>query len=523
MAWEAWLTFQHERRAQYPGLNFEYEVPAGTEIPVVEQAVAALVERHEVLRTTFHADEEGLPLQRVWAAAPVEVHAFDRVTDPEAVEAFKSRDFAIDTEWPCRFALVANGGGRHSVLACFPHIVIDDQGREILMRDFGVIADAAVRGKAPDLPPVACHPVDYARHERSESSRRLRERSKRYWQAKLDEIPAGVFDLASEPAFTRFVSCRQRSVAAADRLTRIAAGIGVPRSAVFSAVFSLALAETTAKDLLPLQISTHGRITADALQLVAPLARDLVIAVSVRSEQPFDEFARELQRLAFEAVRYSMVDTLEFGEWKAIAGARRGGEIGSRISLNFMEKTGVGRIDEASADSFDQWDCTTSDPVEYLASTPHLFVDAGVSPQGMEVLVFGAASVVGEERIESLARSITDLLVMVDKAADQSVGKLRREISKMFTSPSSEATSALVRCAQVVNGLPSMDPGLSYAETGGRFYRIPAVLRELKRIGYAGLDWHDLQQPCSLATLATKINRVADTHTGRVGGDEHAS
>ena len=506
MAWEAWLTFQSERKAQYPGLNFEHEIPADTPLRTVEAAVAALIERHEVLRTTFAADEDGHPVQRVWSPEPVVVHELDRVADPDAVEAFKTRDFEIDTEWPCRFAVVSRGEGQ-ALLASFSHIAMDDLAREILMRDFGEIWDAASSDRKPDLPPVECQPLDYAVYERSEKTSALRERSKQYWQQKLDEMPGA--ELGEVPEFTRYVNCRMRSRPAALRLERIAKHIGVPMSAVFTAVFSLAVKGATSKDVLPLEVASHGRVTSNALNVVAPLVRDVIMPIALQPDQSFDDLAREVHRLAFEAVRYSMVDTLALSEWKALAGSRKGGEIGSRISLNFMHKTGNGRGHEGAQSYPDStWESTLSDPVEYRGYSHHLHVSAGVSTQhGLELFVSGSEAIFGRRDIEAVARSITDLLELLDGASEPDVGDLQREISNAFADPApdSESEAALVSCAGAANGLASMNPRLSYAEGGGEFVRIPAVLGLLRDRGYEGLDWRDFRSQHSLATLSARL------------------
>jgi hypothetical protein len=515
MAWEAWLTFQSERKAQYPGLNFEHEIPVGTSLQAVETAVAALIERHEVLRTMFDADEDGLPVQRVWSPEPVAVHELDLVADPDGVEAFKTRDFAIDTEWPCRFAVVTRGDGKAALLACFSHIALDDLAREILMRDFSEIWDAALSNRAPELRPVECQPLDYAVYERSEKTRALRERSKRYWQNKLDEMPVTTADLDEVPEFTRYVDCRRHSLSAGLRLERIASRIGVPMSAVFTAVFSVAVNGATSTEVLPLEVASHGRVTSNALNVVAPLVRDVIMPVALQPDQSFDDLAREVHRLAFEAVRYSMVDTLAFSEWKTLAGSGKGGEIGSRISLNFMHKTGNGRGDDgAHADPESQWYSTLSDPVEYRGYSHHLHASAGVSTQhGLELFVSGSEAIFGRSGIEAVARSITDLLESLDGSSALDVGDLQREVAGSFADAApdreSDAVSALLSCAGSANGLPSMDAERSYVEGGGEFVRIPAVIRLLRDRGYEGLDWRDFRSHRSLATLSARLTSTS--------------
>lgn len=432
MAWTAWLTYQSERKAEYPGLNFEHAVPEGVQRETVARAVAALVERHEVLRTTFGADENGLPQQTVWSPEPPVLHELDRVADPDGVEGFKNLDFAVDAEWPCRFAIVSEGGDKASLLVCLAHIAVDDHARDVLAHDFGELLESAVSRREPNLHPVACQPLDYALYERSGATSRLRERARQYWLGKLDQIPVATFDTGEIPACVRYVNCSTRSRSAAGRLERIAERTGTSMSAVFSAALIVALSTAISKDVLPLNISSHGRVTGNALDVVAPLARDVIMPVTVHAGQTFGDLAKEIRRSSFEAVRHSMVDTLEFNEWKAIAGAGKGGEIGSRITLNFLHKDNrPGPDDDAD------WYCEVTRAAEYRGNSHHLYVGATVSPKTLELIVSCSEAVLRRNTIEALARSITDLLGLLDDDPHVDVHHLRHEIAGSFADPAS--------------------------------------------------------------------------------------
>ncbi|WP_168801544.1 condensation domain-containing protein [Glycomyces buryatensis] len=604
MACGEWLTFQDERKAQYPGWWFEHEVPEGTSVRVLEDAVAVLVERHEILRTTFDVDEDGCPEQRVWSPERVEVHALEQA-DPDQLQAFRTRDFLVDSEWPCRFGRVLRGTGAPALLACFSHIVVDNRAKEILKQDLAVIMDAVLAKRSPDLPPVEWQPLDYALYERSEKTAALRRRAEEYWAGALDRIPVATFNIGEAPETVRYVDCRSSPRSAAGQLERIAQKLDAPMNSVFAGVFSIALGGATAQEVVPLDVTTHGRVTRNALNVVAPLARAVIIPSVLLPDQSFGDFARGLHRLTFQANRYSMVDTLEYTEWRAVMSGRKGGEIGSRIALNFMYKQEGGHhAADAPSRSGPQWESTVSDPVEYRSFSHHLYVAASGSGARLEFHVSGNEAVIGRGNTEVVARSITDLLDHLDKDPDRSIGGLRGEIAGLVAAPSrdpihgepvisrgdafrpdfidaalqthagvkeartrleegalvteaavsepslteaeliaflkskrsyravsrtipdrirverpetsadssteqnaaaSDAASALIDCVRTVNRLGSVDAQLSYAECGGRFFRIPAVLRRLRGLGYEGLNRNDLQMPCSLTILAGRL------------------
>lgn len=603
MACGEWLTFQDERRSQYPGGWFEHEVPDGTPMWVLEDAVAALIERHEILRTTFDTDEDGSPEQRVWGPERVEVHGLE-AADLEEVQAFRTRDFLIDSEWPCRFGRVLRSTGAPALLACFSHIAIDNRAKEILKQDLAVIMDSVLANRAPDLPPVELQPLDYAHYERSEKTAAMRRRAEEYWAGTLDRIPVATFNVREAPETVRYVDCRSSLSSTVSQLERVAQKFDVPMSAVFSGVLSVALGAAAAQEIVPLDLSTHGRVTRNALNVVAPLARGVIIPSVLLSDQSFGDFARGLHRLTLQANRYSLVDTLEYTEWRSVSHSRKGGE--SRIGLNFMYKQEGGGLHAADApsQSGSQWESTVSDPVEYRSDSHHLYVAARGSGPRLELLVSGNEAVVGRGNTEAIARSITDLLAHLDDDPERKIGDLRSAIAGSFAAPArdpihgdfvfscgdaflpdaidavlqahagvktactqleggevvtdvavsqpslteaeliaflkskrgyravsrtipdririerletsadsstgqnaaaSDAESALLGCVTTVNRLGSADAWLSYAECGGRFFRIPAVLRRLRGLGYEGLNRNDLQMACSLTILAGRL------------------
>ncbi len=609
MACGEWMTFQDERKAQYPGWWFEHQVPEGTPMRALEDVVTALTERHEILRTTFDVDEDGFPEQRVWSPERVEVHALEQA-DPDEVRAFRTRDFLVDLEWPCRFGRTRRSTGAPALLACFSHIAVDNRAKEILREDLAAIMESVLANRSPNLPPVEWQPLDYALYERSEKMGSLRRRAKEYWADTLDRIPVATFNIGEAPETVRYVDCRSSPRSAVGQLERIAQAIDVPMSAVFAGVFSLALGGATAQEVVPLDMTTHGRVTRNALNVVAPLARAVVIPSVLLSDQSFADFVRGLHRLTFVANRYSMVDTLEYTEWRAVMNGRKGGEIGSRIALNFMYKQDGGHhAPDASSWSGPQWESTVSDPVEYRSLSHHLYVAASGGGPRLELHVSGNEAVVGRGNTECIAQCITDLLAHLDEDLDRNIGDLRRKVAGSFAAPSRDpihgepvlsrgdafrpdsidavlqahpgvkeartrlegdelvtevavsepslteadliaflksqrpyravsrtipdrirverpemsvdsrtrrdsttpaAETALIDCVQIVNRLGSADARLSYAECGGRFFRIPAVLQRLSGLGYKGLNRNDLQSPCSLSALAGRLRSTQD-------------
>ncbi|MBN9795467.1 hypothetical protein DMP17_43860 [Pseudonocardia sp. TMWB2A] len=155
-----WIT---EQVANRPMFRFPVVLRAQRRIDddALERAVRRLVERHEILRTTFVFDEEaGVLTQRVHAV-PGDDAPFVRVEDVgagdvgEAVIRCISRPFDLTSEFGLRFQLVR--GREEDVLAATAHhIVIDQQSVGPLLRDLNALYLDEADGVRPVLgdPPV---------------------------------------------------------------------------------------------------------------------------------------------------------------------------------------------------------------------------------------------------------------------------------------------------------------------------------------------------------------------------------
>jgi glutamate-1-semialdehyde aminotransferase/acyl carrier protein len=126
----------------------------------LRRALAAVVGRHEALRTTF---DPGGELQRIVAEMPVEVPIEDfSLLAPElreeAADAWMTREItaAFDLEkGPLfRFRLARLADDDHRLLLVIHHLVIDGWSFEVVLRDLAQVYEAETRGTASALRPA---------------------------------------------------------------------------------------------------------------------------------------------------------------------------------------------------------------------------------------------------------------------------------------------------------------------------------------------------------------------------------
>ncbi len=126
----------------------------------MEKAFRALIQRHESLRTSFHA-VDGEPYQKVHQHEQVsfELETFEAAADESAAEDRVDRflrPFDLTRAPLFRAGLVPLGEGRHLLMADVHHTVSDGVSMDILIVDFAALYDGR------DLPPPALQYKDYA-------------------------------------------------------------------------------------------------------------------------------------------------------------------------------------------------------------------------------------------------------------------------------------------------------------------------------------------------------------------------
>ncbi|MFJ1932380.1 non-ribosomal peptide synthase/polyketide synthase [Kitasatospora sp. NPDC088160] len=150
-------------------------------------ALAAVVARHEGLRTTFD-EADGRPVQTVRPAGPVPLPVREPA-DGETLDAILlqeySRPFDLRQGPLLRALLVRESDRSHVLQLTAHHIVTDGWSMGVVLDELCTGYEALARGAAPDLPPVAVQYPDFAVWQREQLSGARLEGQLAHWKAKL--------------------------------------------------------------------------------------------------------------------------------------------------------------------------------------------------------------------------------------------------------------------------------------------------------------------------------------------------
>ncbi|MBD0695624.1 amino acid adenylation domain-containing protein [Streptomyces sp. CBMA123] len=152
-------------------------------------ALGDLAARHEVLRTVYGEEPDGMPFQRITPPAPVELH-------DGAGEMADAVRYAFDlaAEPPLRATLFTHAPERHTLLLLLHHIAGDGASTTPLLRDLAVAYTARHAGHAPEQEPLAVQFADHAAWQRRllgtvEAPTPLAVRQTEHWRAALAGQP----------------------------------------------------------------------------------------------------------------------------------------------------------------------------------------------------------------------------------------------------------------------------------------------------------------------------------------------
>jgi amino acid adenylation domain-containing protein len=178
-----------------------YHVPASLRLRgkldrgALARALERIVERHEALRTTFHA-ADGDPEQRVLAESRFRMAEQDLSARAEpwtelrkVVAEESAAPFDLENGPLVRARLVKLAADDHVLLVTMHHIVSDGWSMGVLTRELSTLYTAFLRGHGDPLPPLPVQYADYAAWQRGWVDGEVLREQADYWKTTLTGAP----------------------------------------------------------------------------------------------------------------------------------------------------------------------------------------------------------------------------------------------------------------------------------------------------------------------------------------------
>uniref|UniRef100_UPI0013D93625 non-ribosomal peptide synthetase n=1 Tax=Pyxidicoccus caerfyrddinensis TaxID=2709663 RepID=UPI0013D93625 len=174
-----------------------YNVPAAVHLEgplnatALEQALRALVQRHEALRTTFPSIE-GQAHQAIAPELAVHLHTV-QLHAPDEVQRLAKKEaetpFDLGRGPLLRATLLRHSEQEHVLLLTLHHIVSDGWSLGVLVREVAALYEAYSQGQASPLPALPVQYADYAMWQRQWLSGEVLKTQLAWWKQHLAGAP----------------------------------------------------------------------------------------------------------------------------------------------------------------------------------------------------------------------------------------------------------------------------------------------------------------------------------------------
>jgi len=246
-------------------------------VAVLQKAYTELLRRHESLRTTFSADEEGVPSQQVHTKLdnPLSIHSYvgdsDGISEDKAI-AYAASDraagFDLEEGPLVRGALLIindTEGSEDSILTfCLHHIISDGVSMAVLLRELTTLYVAFSNKMPSPLPELSLQYADFAQWQQSYLADDALERQLSHWQQHLKDAPALLTLPTDRPrpsvqTTNGNVKSLQFSPEFNQKLTQFSREQGVTPFMVMLLSWKLLLSKYSQQDSISVGIPTAGR------------------------------------------------------------------------------------------------------------------------------------------------------------------------------------------------------------------------------------------------------------------------
>ncbi len=276
-------------------------------------AIAAVADRHEILRTTF-LEVDGEPTQRVRKdlVVPVELESSDEAAWQSRAAALIRRPFDLSVGPLLRVHVLQLGRDEQVLVLVLHHIVADGWSMAVLFRELAEAYNAYRAGRAPEWAALGVQYADYAVWQRGWLAGAELERQLGYWRRQLAGAPAQLAlptDRPRPPVQTHRGAWHRihLSEEVSGALRDFVATRGCTLFMVLLAAFDAVLARYSGQTDVVVGTPIAGRGRTELEGLVGFFVNTLVLRTDLGGDPRFDELLARVKRVALDAYAHQDV------------------------------------------------------------------------------------------------------------------------------------------------------------------------------------------------------------------------
>ncbi|MFF1493628.1 amino acid adenylation domain-containing protein [Streptomyces sp. NPDC058304] len=316
-----WLLHQLERGAATYNISAAFRLTGALDQDALVAAIRDVVDRHEILRTTYATDDDGEPYSRILtvAEASPQVQVADVAPEdmPRAIDEAVSHGFDLEGELPFRAHLLRCSPQERVLVMVVHHIASDGSSSAPMMRDLIAAYAARQDGQAPQWEPLPVQYKEYAQWQREvlgevSDPESLAAQQVEYWRKQLDGVPQPLNLPTDRPRPAEANSHGETiglSVAAevAAGLQKLADERGASMSMVLQGALAVLLRKLGGGDDLTIGSPIAGRTDEALADLIGFFVNTQVLRADLSGNPTFTELLAQVREKALTAYEYQDV------------------------------------------------------------------------------------------------------------------------------------------------------------------------------------------------------------------------
>ncbi|URN93633.1 MAG: amino acid adenylation domain-containing protein [Candidatus Pristimantibacillus lignocellulolyticus] len=194
-----WFMYQWEPDSPSYNIPCVFEIPVKLNVPLLEQSVNVLLQRHEILRTTYKIVQEEETVQVIHPFSPIHMKVSDLSSLSEKDKKSQMQTyikqksmipFKLESELPIKAYLLTLNTQEHYLFLNIHHIACDGWSIGIIMNEIQQSYKALSRNLPLELPPIPVQYADYASWQKSFMVDEVLNYHQSYWLNKFQgELP----------------------------------------------------------------------------------------------------------------------------------------------------------------------------------------------------------------------------------------------------------------------------------------------------------------------------------------------
>lgn len=304
----------------------EYNVPDAVritgkvDVAALHKSIQTMVERHEILRTTFET-VDGTPYQKIHNSMAVPLPIVDLQELPAAIQESYSKSLLIDeakrpfdlsTGPLLRTTLLRLGAEDHIILLVMHHIVSDGWSTSVFIKELAALYDAYASGLQPQLPALPFQYADFACWQRNWLKGEVLQNELDYWKQQLAGGPAMLelpTDFPRPPVQTNHGSHQTFALESelSTALMQLSRQEGATLFMTLLGAFHILLARYSGQPVIQIGTPIANRDRSETENLIGFFVNTLVLRLDTSDNPSFRKLLERIKKVTLEAYAHQHV------------------------------------------------------------------------------------------------------------------------------------------------------------------------------------------------------------------------